>query len=101
MRCGGQVVSIESCYMAEKMADEFSGADVTVEGLAEMFCRVFPDATMEYAGIGRVIYEAVLEAGEGMQDSKPAAAPLGRNDPCPCGSGKKSKKCCGAGGSWN
>ncbi len=25
----------------------------------------------------------------------------GRNDPCPCGSGKKSKKCCGAGGSWN
>ncbi|MFZ4072284.1 MAG: SEC-C metal-binding domain-containing protein [Caulobacterales bacterium] len=22
---------------------------------------------------------------------------LGRNDPCPCGSGKKWKKCCGAG----
>ncbi|MGA2711913.1 MAG: DUF1186 domain-containing protein [Bryobacteraceae bacterium] len=37
--------------------------------------------------------------------SKPAAAPLqikrtapktGRNEPCPCGSGKKYKKCCGA-----
>jgi hypothetical protein len=34
----------------------------------------------------------------------PASAPitrpgskLGRNDPCPCGSGKKWKKCCGAG----
>jgi preprotein translocase subunit SecA len=27
-----------------------------------------------------------------------AAAPkVGRNDPCPCGSGKKHKKCCGAG----
>ena len=28
----------------------------------------------------------------------PAAAPVkaGRNDPCPCGSGKKFKKCCGA-----
>ncbi|MFN7918750.1 MAG: SEC-C metal-binding domain-containing protein [Bryobacteraceae bacterium] len=27
----------------------------------------------------------------------PAAAPkAGRNDPCPCGSGKKFKKCCGA-----
>lgn len=24
-------------------------------------------------------------------------AKVGRNDPCPCGSGKKSKKCCGAG----
>ncbi|HXK26256.1 MAG TPA: preprotein translocase subunit SecA [Myxococcota bacterium] len=30
--------------------------------------------------------------------SKPAAgAKVGRNDPCPCGSGKKHKKCCGAG----
>ncbi len=25
------------------------------------------------------------------------AAKVGRNDPCPCGSGKKYKKCCGAG----
>jgi len=23
------------------------------------------------------------------------AAKVGRNDPCPCGSGKKYKKCCG------
>ncbi len=29
--------------------------------------------------------------------ASPAAMPpkVGRNDPCPCGSGKKSKKCCG------
>ena len=25
-----------------------------------------------------------------------ADAKVGRNDPCPCGSGKKYKKCCGA-----
>jgi uncharacterized protein YecA (UPF0149 family) len=25
-----------------------------------------------------------------------AAAKVGRNEPCPCGSGKKHKKCCGA-----
>ncbi|KGF70804.1 hypothetical protein LL06_03375 [Hoeflea sp. BAL378] len=25
----------------------------------------------------------------------PRASPPGRNDPCPCGSGKKFKKCCG------
>lgn len=25
----------------------------------------------------------------------PAAASVGRNDPCPCGSGRKAKKCCG------
>ena len=28
--------------------------------------------------------------------SFPAAAKVGRNDPCPCGSGKKFKQCCGA-----
>ena len=27
---------------------------------------------------------------------KAAAEKVGRNDPCPCGSGKKYKKCCGA-----
>ncbi|MBL9218469.1 MAG: SEC-C domain-containing protein [Opitutaceae bacterium] len=31
-------------------------------------------------------------------DPQPHRAPpkIGRNDPCPCGSGKKYKKCCGA-----
>jgi preprotein translocase subunit SecA len=32
--------------------------------------------------------------------ARPGAAPaakVGRNDPCPCGSGRKYKKCCGAG----
>ena len=28
---------------------------------------------------------------------KPKSEQIGRNDPCPCGSGKKYKKCCGAG----
>ena len=29
-------------------------------------------------------------------DAAPQAATVGRNDPCPCGSGRKHKKCCGA-----
>lgn len=34
--------------------------------------------------------------GEEHSEQKPAAAAkVGRNDPCPCGSGKKYKKCCG------
>ena len=33
-----------------------------------------------------------------MQAARPkSAATVGRNDPCPCGSGKKYKKCCGRG----
>ncbi len=31
-----------------------------------------------------------------VEQAKGADAP-GRNDPCPCGSGKKYKKCCGKG----
>ncbi len=30
------------------------------------------------------------------QDTRATSEKVGRNDPCPCGSGKKYKKCCGA-----
>ncbi len=30
------------------------------------------------------------------EEPEPAPQKVGRNDPCPCGSGKKYKKCCGA-----
>ena len=42
-------------------------------------------------------------SGDGEDDRAPTVQParrdetkVGRNDPCPCGSGKKYKKCCGA-----
>ncbi|OAG27184.1 preprotein translocase subunit SecA [Thermodesulfatator autotrophicus] len=43
----------------------------------------------------------VYSRGEEVQEEKPKKQPIrrgrkiGRNDPCPCGSGKKYKKCCG------
>lgn len=39
-------------------------------------------------------YRALEETDEPEAVLKPAG--VGRNDPCPCGSGKKYKKCCGA-----
>ena len=33
---------------------------------------------------------------DGIEDSLIVPNKVGRNDPCPCGSGKKYKKCCGA-----
>jgi preprotein translocase subunit SecA len=41
----------------------------------------------------------VLSRGEGGDEKKSPVRrekKVGRNDPCPCGSGKKYKKCCGA-----
>ena len=45
--------------------------------------------------------QAAAVGGEGEKKRpmvKKAADKVGRNDPCPCGSGKKYKKCCGATG---
>ncbi|HXV36426.1 MAG TPA: preprotein translocase subunit SecA, partial [Myxococcota bacterium] len=35
-------------------------------------------------------------AADARRGSEPHAPKVGRNDPCPCGSGRKYKKCCGA-----
>ena len=49
----------------------------------------------------RMPEEAMRELAEGfpspelLADAGLAAPKVGRNDPCPCGSGKKYKKCCG------
>jgi preprotein translocase subunit SecA len=40
---------------------------------------------------------AGIAARGGIESSKRKTAKVGRNDPCPCGSGKKYKKCHGAG----
>jgi preprotein translocase subunit SecA len=46
---------------------------------------------------GRKGSDMVTEATEAMAKTKPvrSAPKVGRNDPCPCGSGKKYKQCCG------
>jgi SEC-C motif domain protein len=43
---------------------------------------------------GRWVYAGMLQTkGQTIRRETPK---VGRNDPCPCGSGKKYKKCCGA-----
>ena len=39
---------------------------------------------------------AQAAAAKNADQSQPVSKHIGRNDPCPCGSGKKYKKCCGA-----
>jgi len=41
--------------------------------------------------------DMVAEAAAAMEKARPvhAGPKVGRNDPCPCGSGKKYKHCCG------
>jgi uncharacterized protein YecA (UPF0149 family) len=62
------------------------------KGLTETMLRVFPDALAEYAHLGRSVLGG---AGEMVAQAPTQVTRVGRNDPCPCGSGKKFKKCCG------
>jgi len=44
---------------------------------------------------GKSVFERMSESQGAMPTIKNSRAKVGRNDPCPCGSGKKYKKCCG------
>ena len=80
--------------LAEAYHKEGKGK-TSLEQLAETVVRIFPDAMLEYAHLGRSIYQVRRQAGD--LDQAPLSRPkIGRNDPCPCDSGKKFKKCCGA-----
>ena len=43
---------------------------------------------------GKTVYDR-MEQSTGETQTVKSAPQIGRNDPCPCGSGKKYKKCCG------
>ncbi|MCJ7745231.1 MAG: SEC-C domain-containing protein, partial [Actinobacteria bacterium] len=66
------------------------------EGIKEEFARY-----IFHAQVVEVEERLPLRVVESSGDEEPAGAEqrhkdkVGRNDPCPCGSGKKYKKCCG------
>jgi uncharacterized protein YecA (UPF0149 family) len=39
--------------------------------------------------------EAAEKFGKSPEEEAESSVKIGRNDPCPCGSGLKYKKCCG------
>jgi uncharacterized protein len=66
-----------------------------LEHEAVSFRRVFPEALAEFARIARSIQDVLLKHATSAPPP-PARPKVGRNDPCPCGSGRKYKKCCGS-----
>jgi uncharacterized protein len=72
-------------------ADVFKTSTSKLSELAATTLDVFPEAAVEYQRLGRFVAAALAEA-----DSTPIrSAKVPRNEPCPCGSGRKFKKCCG------
>jgi preprotein translocase subunit SecA len=75
---------------------------VAVEAERTADARDLSGVPLARSGDGRGRREPAMAATRSLRSSAaPALAPamkakVGRNDPCPCGSGKKYKKCCGA-----
>jgi preprotein translocase subunit SecA len=71
----------------------------TVHQTASAFAEPTPGSSEGAAEPGRSSKagEVVSEAMDAMEKAKPkrTGPKVGRNDPCPCGSGKKFKQCCG------
>jgi uncharacterized protein len=80
--------------VAEGLAGEVGKSDM--EELATQMHLSFADAVAQYVNIGRSIQEYTDEAAHTPYQRE--TPKVGRNDPCPCGSGRKYKKCCGEAG---
>lgn len=48
----------------------------------------------QYETMGKEMVESAMRIREELARRRAAQKAAGRNDPCPCGSGKKFKKCC-------
>jgi len=73
-----------------KKVDEVAGGFKPEE---EELVKIALDQRLMLAGMKPVFFEE----DQGDDESQPVISEkIGRNDPCPCGSGKKYKKCCGA-----
>jgi uncharacterized protein YchJ len=80
-------------------ADSWFGLLVReTDGLPKLSLAVrFPwkrDSRMDDQTQGMVLNGNRGFAPPGTKKRAPDGSKIGRNDPCPCGSGKKSKKCC-------
>jgi uncharacterized protein len=93
----GSILMVLTFFSSPALADVYhkeGKSKTSLEQLAETVVAIFPDALIEYAYLGWSILQARREACDLGQESS-ARQTIGRNDPCPCGSGKKFKKCCG------
>jgi SEC-C motif-containing protein len=68
----------------------------SVEFIATYKSKGFIQQHHESAQFRKIDSEWFFVDGKTLQEPHRATSKVGRNDPCPCGSQKKYKKCCGA-----
>lgn len=85
---------LAQAYYAEAAPGRKKHRDASFDDYAETMRELFPDALASYADLGRTIFEVISDR-DTRNDEQARSTRIGRNEPCPCGSGKKYKKCCG------
>ena len=89
----GSCFIVLSFFAERKLAEEYCAEagdkGVTIETMAESVVDSIDKAAKSYANLGRAIQIALGPRTPFVRETK-----VGRNDPCPCGSGKKYKQCC-------
>lgn len=97
----GALLMVLSVFASAELARDLhaeAAADAPLEEYLDTMLRLFPQAAAEYFTIGRRAGGASVPPTRGAPTPGPIRVdrPAGRNDPCPCGSGRKFKRCCGA-----
>lgn len=91
----GSLMETLSFFAARSYAEELH-REMRAKEPFEEFTRLMADwhadAMLDLASLGRDISEAAAVRAQGPARS----SKVGRNEPCPCGSGRKYKFCCGA-----
>jgi uncharacterized protein YecA (UPF0149 family) len=93
----GAQLMVLSFFSGRELAESFlreAGGDQSLEAMAQSMLKVLPEAMAAYAHLGRSIDQALRELEDRPRPAR--RTKVGRNEPCPCGSGRKYKRCCGA-----
>ena len=91
-RAGGSLEEADSGHFLRALRHDLGVQNSQMPGLVAAFLSYLQDTGR--LSDGAALGESLRTGGVGAEDRAPAPS-VGRNDPCPCGSGKKYKKCCG------
>jgi len=88
--------TVEFLFKVQAMAEQVPARGV-FQSVPQEFIKTdaAPMSKIPQAGKEREVFEEGPSQGSQAEQYKRAEPKVGRNDPCPCHSGKKYKKCCG------
>jgi len=79
--------------IAESFVEDGAKEGLTLERMAASMQDLFVDAMQDFARLSFTV-QLVIQKHYGETQQPASSEKIGRNEPCPCGSGIKYKKCC-------